>query len=136
MKKKQPAKAAAGPAPGQRTNKELESLLLSLAELLQNANGNEDRRNFIMRLQGQAVPGSEIEKITTAAFGINKKQFEGDLLWIQDYWESFTDSGSSKARKQEVLAYNAELLRRALVAEDLATAQRANQHRARLLKIS
>jgi hypothetical protein len=122
------------PATGKRDAKDLEALVLGVVELLQDANSTEDRRNFIMRLQGQAVPISEIEKITLRAFGITKKTLNDDLLWIQDYWDSYTDPGSSRARKQEILAYNAEILRRALSSGDLDTAQRANQHRAALLR--
>jgi len=133
MKKK--AEQATRPITGKRDNKDLEALILGIAELLQDANSTEDRRNFIMRLQGQAVPGSEIEKITLKAFNITKKTLDADLLWIQDYWDSYTDPSSSKARKQEVLAYNAEILRKAMSTGDLDTAERANQHRTKLLKL-
>lgn len=120
---------------GQGKKAGLEALLTDLAGILQNASTDEDRRNFIMRLQGQAVPAVEAEKITLATFKVSKQVFEEDLLWIQDYWQSYIDEGGSKARKQEVLAYNAELLRRAMAGNDLATAQKANQHRAQLLRL-
>lgn len=123
------------PAPQSKQDLEFEGLVLSIAELLRETKTVEDRRNFVMRLQGQGMSAAQVEKVTLKAFAIKAADFQADLLWIQDYWDSYLETLGTQQARREVLAYNTELRRRAMDQGDLNAGQRANQHRAKLLRV-
>lgn len=122
-------------SPADLKGEEFDALVLSIAELLRDARTDDDRRNFVMTLKGEGLQDAEIVKVSTKAFNAAEATIKGDLAWVEKYWTAYGDRLRATKGKADVLGYNAAVLKRAMAKGDVATANRANEHRARLLRL-